>query len=84
MIPQPPIKILLHTTMGDITIALRNDMPITAGNFKNIGQKGTYNGTIFHRVIAGFMIQGGDQQEQDMETHRFPTLKTSLPATTIT
>ena len=36
MIPQPQTKVLLHTTMGDITIALRNDMPITAGNFKNL------------------------------------------------
>ena len=60
MIPQTPTKVLLHTTMGDITIELRNDMPITAGNFKNLVQKGTFNGTIFHRVIAGFMIQGGD------------------------
>ena len=60
MIPQPQTKILFHTTLGDITIALRNDMPITAGNFKNLVQKGTFNGTIFHRVIAGFMIQGGD------------------------
>ena len=60
MIPQNPTKVLLHTTMGDITIELQTDMPITAGNFKNLVQKGTFNGTIFHRVIAGFMIQGGD------------------------
>lgn len=53
-------KVLLHTNMGDITIQLRNDMPITTGNFKNLVEKGTFNGTIFHRVIAGFMIQGGD------------------------
>jgi peptidylprolyl isomerase len=53
-------KILLHTSMGDITLQLRNDMPITTGNFKNLVQQGTFNGTIFHRVIAGFMIQGGD------------------------
>ncbi len=53
-------KVLLHTSMGDITIQLRNDMPITTGNFKNLVEKGTYNGTIFHRVIDGFMIQGGD------------------------
>ena len=53
-------KVLFHTSMGDITIALRNDMPITTGNFKNLVQKGTYNGTIFHRVMKGFMIQGGD------------------------
>ena len=54
------VKILLHTNMGDITLQLRNDMPITTGNFKNLVQQGTFNGTIFHRVIKGFMIQGGD------------------------
>ena len=53
-------KVLFHTSMGDVTIALCNDMPITTGNFKNLVEQGTYNGTIFHRVIAGFMIQGGD------------------------
>ncbi len=53
-------KVLLHTSMGDITIQLRNDMPITTGNFKNLVEKGTFNGTIFHRVIKGLMIQGGD------------------------
>jgi peptidylprolyl isomerase len=57
---QNETKVLLHTSMGDITIALRSDMPITTGNFKNLIQKGTYNGTNFHRVIPGFMIQGGD------------------------
>ncbi len=54
------VKVLLHINFGDITIQLRNDMPITTNNFKNLVQKGTFNGTIFHRVIAGFMIQGGD------------------------
>jgi peptidylprolyl isomerase len=53
-------KILLHTNMGDITLQLRNDMPITTGNFKNLATQGTFNGTIFHRIINGFMIQGGD------------------------
>ncbi len=57
---QPENKVFLHTSIGDITIALRNDMPITTGNFKKLVQQGTYNGTIFHRVIPGFMIQGGD------------------------
>lgn len=54
------VKILLHTNMGDITLQLRSDMPITTDNFKNLVQKGTFNDTIFHRVIKGFMIQGGD------------------------
>jgi peptidylprolyl isomerase len=54
------VKVLLHTNMGDITIQLRNDMPITTNNFKSLVEKGTFNDTIFHRVIAGFMIQGGD------------------------
>ena len=54
------VKILLRTTMGNVTIQLRNDMPITTNNFKNLVQQGVYEGTIFHRVIDGFMIQGGD------------------------
>jgi cyclophilin family peptidyl-prolyl cis-trans isomerase len=51
--------VLLSTSMGSITIQLRDDMPITTTNFKNLVQQGKYDGTIFHRVIAGFMIQGG-------------------------
>jgi peptidylprolyl isomerase len=53
-------KVLLTTSMGDILIELRDDMPITTGNFKKLVQQGVYDGTIFHRVIDGFMIQGGD------------------------
>jgi peptidylprolyl isomerase len=53
-------KVLLKTSMGDIMIELAQDMPITAGNFEKLVSKGYYNGTIFHRIIAGFMIQGGD------------------------
>jgi len=53
-------QVLLHTSMGDITIALRNDMPITTSNFIKLAQDGKYDNTIFHRVIEGFMIQGGD------------------------
>ena len=56
----PAGKVRLQTSMGDITIQLREDRPITTGNFKNLIQQGLYNGTIFHRVIPGFMIQGGD------------------------
>jgi peptidylprolyl isomerase len=68
-------KVLLHTSMGDITLELRNDMPITAGNFRNLVQSGTYNGTIFHRVIAGFMIQGGDPTGTGYGDPSIPNIK---------
>lgn len=48
------------TNMGNIVIQLRDDMPITTGNFKNLTAHGIYDNTTFHRVIADFMIQGGD------------------------
>jgi len=54
------VKVLLKTNMGDITLQLYEDMPITAGNFQKLVEKGFYDGTIFHRIIDGFMIQGGD------------------------
>ena len=57
-----PNKVLLRTTMGDITIQLYDDMPITTGNFKNLVKTGVYDGTIFHRVIDNFMIQGGGEE----------------------
>jgi peptidylprolyl isomerase len=59
--PQEPQKLVrLETNMGNITIALAPDMPITAGNLESLTKKGYYDGVIFHRVINGFMIQGGD------------------------
>ena len=48
-------------TGGIIDIELYEDKaPITCANFKKLVQEGFYDGLIFHRVIAGFMIQGGD------------------------
>jgi peptidylprolyl isomerase len=49
----------LETNMGNITIALDPTMPVTAGNFESLVKKGFYDGVIFHRVIDGFMLQGG-------------------------
>ncbi len=49
------------TNKGVVTLELFEDkMPITTGNFIKLAQEGYYNGTKFHRVIDGFMIQGGD------------------------
>ncbi|MDD1696434.1 MAG: peptidylprolyl isomerase [Methanoregula sp.] len=50
----------LETNMGNITIALDPAMPVTAGNFETLVKKGYYDGVIFHRIIDGFMLQGGD------------------------
>ena len=56
-------QVKLETTQGDIIIQLyEKEMPITAGNFKKLVEQGFYDGIIFHRVIDGFMLQGGDPQ----------------------
>lgn len=52
-------KVLIHTDLGDITVALYNDTPKHRDNFIKLAKDGFYNGSIFHRVIKGFMIQGG-------------------------
>jgi len=56
--------ITLQTNFGDITIALDFDKaPISAANFQQYAEDGFYEGTIFHRVIDGFMVQGGGFNE---------------------
>ncbi len=63
--------ITLHTTYGDIGLELDDDKaPVSAANFREYCTSGFYDGTIFHRVIDGFMIQGGgfDAQMQQKET----------------
>ena len=53
-------QVTIKTSVGDIQLELNDDKaPITVENFKTIASSGYYEGTIFHRVINGFMIQGG-------------------------
>ena len=64
------IIVILHTNFGDITLELDADKaPKTVANFVEYVESGHYNNTIFHRVIDGFMIQGGgfteDMQQKD-------------------
>lgn len=65
----PQVK--LETSMGDIVIALNQEKaPKTVANFLSYVEDGFYNGTIFHRVIENFMIQGGgfDENFQQKQT----------------
>jgi len=58
--PSTSSKVLLVTSMGNITIQLYEDMPITTGNFKKLVSQKAYDGTKFHRVAHNFVIQGGE------------------------
>ncbi len=51
---------LIKTSLGDITVELSKDTPVTTNNFVFLAKEGFYDSVIFHRVISGFMIQGGD------------------------
>ncbi len=59
--PQPTAKVLLETTSGDILLELfAKQTPLASRNFLQLCLDGYYNGTIFHRLVPGFVIQGGD------------------------
>ena len=50
----------IETSLGNIKVTLFDETPLHKANFEKFAKEGTYDGTIFHRIIEGFMIQGGD------------------------
>ena len=57
---------VIKTSEGDMVLQLWTDAaPNTVENFKKLARSGFYDGTIFHRVVKGFMIQGGDPNSKD-------------------
>jgi len=68
--------IILHTNHGDITLELETEKaPLTAENFINYVKDGFYDGTVFHRVIDGFMVQGGGFTEDMAQKRCNETIK---------
>lgn len=56
------MKVKIQTTLGDVIVRLYDETPIHRDNFVKLVSEGYYNGTLFHRVIKDFMIQGGDPE----------------------
>lgn len=66
--------VTIETNLGNIEIELYSDqVPKTVENFINLAKNGFYNGTKFHRVIKGFMVQGGDPYTKGEDTSVYGT-----------
>ena len=62
---------IITTKFGDIEVELYSDSaPKTVENFKDLAKKGFYDGLIFHRIVPGFVIQGGDPYTRDTTNRR--------------
>lgn len=63
-----PVIVILHTSKGSMTLELYPDKaPVSVANFLQYAKSGFYNGTIFHRTISNFMIQGGGMTKDMIE-----------------
>lgn len=69
-------RVTMETSMGTITIELwAEQAPVTVENFLRYVDNGLYDGLIFHRVIPGFMVQGGGYDEDMVELSSYPPIK---------
>lgn len=64
-LPADTVRVAVKTTAGDFTIALYNDTPKHRDNFVKLVNEDFYNGLLFHRVIADFMVQTGDPDSRN-------------------
>ncbi len=62
---QKVVKFVIHTDLGDMSGFLYNETPKHRDNFVKLAKSGYYDGLLFHRVINGFMIQGGDPDSKN-------------------
>ncbi|MBP6324200.1 MAG: peptidylprolyl isomerase, partial [Chitinophagales bacterium] len=59
--------VVINTEFGDIKIRLYDETPLHKANFIKLAKEGFFNGTLFHRVIKTFMIQGGDPNSKNAQ-----------------
>ena len=77
----PENTLLLETTKGPVVIELRPDLaPNHVAHIKKLVREGFYDGVVFHRVIDGFMAQGGDPTGTGMGGSKYPNLKQEFNA----
>ncbi|MDB5263863.1 MAG: peptidyl-prolyl cis-trans isomerase [Adhaeribacter sp.] len=67
----PETVVLLSTSMGKIKLKLSTETPLHRANFIRLAKMGYYNGTVFHRVIKGHMVQGGDSREPKRDIGKY-------------
>jgi hypothetical protein len=67
---QKGTKVIIHTNFGDMTAVLYDETPLHRDNFLKLANSHFYDSLLFHRVIDGFMIQGGDPESKNAPAGR--------------
>ena len=69
--PAKPVNLVMHTSMGDIALVLYDQTPAHRDNFVALVEQNYFDSLLFHRVIEGFMIQGGDPDSRHAQPGQF-------------